>query len=167
MKKCLTIAFMIIYTISYSFNSVNKDTIAKVIRVIDGNTIEIFTEDGEVLQVLFKDVDSPELGQEFGNKAKEFTENLLLNKKVIVEMKGKDMWGNRLVGVTLKNGKSAEVELLAAGLAWHNKIKSESIEFSEIEIKSKKNKLGLWVNDNPVEPWVFRRQQTMTVAKSR
>lgn len=158
---------MITSTISYSFNNVEKVVFAKVIRVIDGNTIEILTEDKEVYQVILKDVDSPELGQEFGNEAKKFTENLLLKKKVTVEMKGKDMWGNRLVGITLKNGKSVEVELLQAGLAWQNKLKSKNAELTTMEQNSKENKLGLWASDNPIAPWIYRRQQTMVVAKSR
>ncbi|MDH5476109.1 MAG: thermonuclease family protein [Cyclobacteriaceae bacterium] len=136
-------------------------------KVIDGNTLEILTESNETFEVMFKDVDSPELGQLFGDEAKEFTKKLLLKKKVTVEMKGKDMWGNRLAGITLKNGNNAEVELLKAGYAWHNILKSTNNELPVIEQNSKEKRIGLWASDNPTAPWVYRRKQSMSIAKSR
>ena len=138
----------------------------KVINVIDGNTVEILTEENEVYKIILKEVDSPEIGQEYGDQAKKFTEGLLLKKKVFVEMKGKDMWGNRLASITLKNGKKMEEELLKAGMAWHNTLKSTDKSLAQLESNTKDKKVGLWANTDPMAPWIFRRQQSMTSAKS-
>jgi len=150
---------------SYGFSD-KQGLAAKVINVIDGNTVEILTEENEVYKIILKEVDSPEIGQDYGDKAKEFKEGLLLKKKVFVEMKGKDMWGNRLASITLKNGKSIEEELLKAGMAWHNTLKSSDTSLAELETLTKDKKVGLWENTDPIAPWVFRRQQSMMTAKS-
>src|SRR5262249_10330735 len=75
----------------------------KVTSVIDGNTIELLANDNESYKIMLYGIDSPELGQEFGEKAKVFLEQMILDKNVNVEVQGKDRWGNRL-GIILIEG---------------------------------------------------------------
>ena len=77
----------------------------KVVAIEDGNTIEIETKEEGIIKVMLSEADCPELTQEFGEEAKAFTTDLIYKKKVIVEMKGKDRWGNKLAIIKLKNGK--------------------------------------------------------------
>ena len=42
----------------------------KVTSVIDGNTFEMITDDNESYKIMLFGIDCPELGQEFGEKAK-------------------------------------------------------------------------------------------------
>ena len=139
---------------------------ARVVRVIDGNTIEILTSDNETYSVSLKDIDCPEIEQQFGLEAKKLTEKILLKKKVTVIVRGKDRWGIRLVSIILGNGKDINAELLKKGYAWHNSRLSSNKSLKSLEANAKENKIGLWESDNPTPPWVFRRQQTMNVAKS-
>ena len=157
---------VLLCSVVYGFHNPYLEESAKVVNVIDGNTIEIMTEDKEILKIIFNDVDSPELGQEFGMEAKLFTEDLLLKKKVQVVMKGKDRWGNRLAIVTMNNGMNPERELVEAGLAWHN-IKSTNQAMKSLQAQSKEQMRGLWASPEPTPPWVWRRQQTMLTAKSQ
>ena len=166
MRKLLVVILTMFFSSSFGFND-KEGMKVRVTKVIDGNTIEILTDDDEVYQIMFKDVDSPEIGQNFGEEAKRFTEKLLLKKKVTVEMKGKDMWGNRLAGVTLNNGKNIEQLLIEEGLAWYNSMKSNNQKLAEVELKTKETKKGLWSESEPTPPWIFRRQQSMATAKSR
>jgi len=136
------------------------------VRVIDGNTIEILTSDNETYSVSLKDIDCPEIEQQFGLEAKKLTEKILLKKKVTVIVRGKDRWGVRLVSIILGNGKDINAELLKKGFAWHNSRLSSNKSLKSLETNAKENKIGLWESDNPTPPWVFRRQQTMNVAKS-
>ncbi len=136
----------------------------KVVAVIDGNTLEVFTPENETYKILLYGIDCPEMGQEFGEKAKMLLEKLVLNKSVNAEIQGKDRWGNRL-GIVLIDGKDPREELLEQGLAWtaeRNPI--ESLE--AIKEKSKQRGTGLWKEQDPIPPWVYRRQQTMTQVKS-
>lgn len=136
----------------------------KVVAVIDGNTLEVFTAENETYKILLHGIDCPELGQEFGERAKMFLEKLILNKSVNAEIQGKDRWGNRLA-VVLIDGKDPREELLQEGLAWtaeRNPIET----FESIKEKAKQKGKGLWKDQEPTPPWIYRRQQTMTQFKS-
>jgi endonuclease YncB( thermonuclease family) len=158
---------MIIMLVISSAFTLPQEWSAKVTKVIDGNTLEILTSDNETYKVLLKEIDCPEIQQSFGAEAKKLTEKLLLKKKVTVIVNGKDRWGNRLVSVTLSNGKDINQELLKRGFAWHNTRLSSNSTLKSLESQAKTGKIGLWEKENPTPPWIFRRQQTMKVAKSR
>lgn len=164
MRKNLVVLMMLIMNSSVALP---QEWSAKVIKVIDGNTLEILTSDNETYKVMLKAVDCPEIEQSFGVEAKKLTEKILLKKKVTVIVSGKDRWGNRLVSITLGNGKDINQELLKRGYAWHNTRLSSDNTLKQLESKAKSDKVGLWVNEDPTPPWIFRRQQTMNVAKSR
>jgi endonuclease YncB( thermonuclease family) len=163
MRKCLVVVMMLMMS---SVIALPQEWSAKVIKVIDGNTLEIKTTDNEIYKVLLKNIDCPEIEQSYGEEAKRLTEKLLLKKKVTVVIMGKDRWGNRLVDITLSNGKDINQELLKKGYAWHNTRLSSSSKLKSLEASAKHQKVGLWTNDEPTPPWIFRRQQTMKVAKS-
>lgn len=136
----------------------------KVVAVLDGNTLEVFTAENETYKILLYGIDCPELGQEFGERAKMFLEKLILNKSVNAEIQGKDRWGNRLA-IVLIDGKDPREELLQEGLAWtaeRNPIET----FESMKEKAKQKGKGLWKDQEPTPPWIYRRQQTMTQFKS-
>lgn len=136
----------------------------KVVTVIDGNTLEVFTPENETYKILLFGIDCPELGQEYGEKAKRYLEKMVLNKKVNVEIQGKDRWGNRL-GIVLIEGVDPREELLQEGLAWT--AERNPIEpFEVMKEKSKEKGKGLWKEQNPTPPWIYRRQQTMMQPKT-
>ena len=136
----------------------------KVVTVIDGNTLEVYTSDNETYKILLYGIDSPELGQEYGEKAKRFLEKLILEKNVSVQIQGKDRWGNRL-GIILIDGEDPREQLLEQGLAWTSE-KQLIEEFEVIKEKARDKGKGLWKEQDPTAPWLFRRQQTMTQFKT-
>ncbi len=139
---------------------------SRIINVIDGNTFEIVDPDKEIVKVMLSDVDAPELAQEHGEEARKFSEKLLLKKKVTVEFRGKDFFGNKLAEINLKNGEPVDKLLLENGWAMVKERKKDPVLVS-IQARAKRAKKGLWISENPTTPWVFRRQQTMLQAKSR
>jgi micrococcal nuclease len=143
----------------------NEVISGKVITVIDGNTLEISTNENETYRILLFGIDSPELGQEYGEKAKRLLEKLILEKNISVEIQGKDRLGNRL-GTILIDSKDLRIELLEEGLAWT----AERQPIKDLEIikeKARVKKKGLWKENEPTPPWIYRRQQTMLQPKSR
>lgn len=150
-----------------SVSSLANDLISgKVVTVIDGNTVEVVGEDKETYKIMLHGIDCPELGQDYGEKAKRFLEKLLLDKAVNVELKGKDRWGTRL-GVIIINGETdPRHELLKVGLAWTVEV-NPNPELDGLREKAQQSGKGLWKKDNPTPPWIFRRQQTMLQTKSR
>ena len=139
---------------------------AKIIGVTSGDTYEILDEDKEVVKFMLSEVDAPEPGQEFSEEALAFSKKLLLKKKVTIEFKGKDFFGNKLAVVTLKNGEKVHDLLLKEGLAMVRERKKDP-QLLKTQSTAKSSKIGLWSIEEPVTPWVYRRQQTMRQAKSR
>lgn len=137
----------------------------KVVTVVDGNTVLITGSDNEQYQVVLYGIDSPEIGQAFGDQAKSFLAKMILDKNVSVQMQGKDRWGN-YVGVILIDGtQDPRVDLLEVGLAWTTE-RNPIQEFEQLKEKARELSRGLWKEPNPTPPWVFRRQQTLTQFKS-
>jgi endonuclease YncB( thermonuclease family) len=137
----------------------------KVTSVIDGNTFEMLAEDNESYKIMLFGIDSPELGQEFGEKAKKSLEKMILNRKVTVNIQGKDRWGNRLAIVLIEGTIDPRYDLLEAGLAWT----AERNPIQELEVikeKAREKGKGLWKEQDPTPPWIYRRQQTLTQLKS-
>jgi endonuclease YncB( thermonuclease family) len=131
---------------------------------IDGNTIEIQTEDNFKQRVVLAGIDCPELTQEFGEDAKRYVEKLVLQKNVTVKVEGKDRKGN-YVGVVMIGDKDIRERLLKEGLAWTSEIDSDQSLESFKALAQKKSK-GLWKSSNPTPPWVYRREQSMLEPKS-
>ncbi len=137
----------------------------KVINVIDGNTIEMVAQDNETYKVMLFGIDCPEIGQEFADKARKFLEKIILDKNVNIKIQGKDRWGNRL-GIILIDGKiDPRYELLEAGLAWTAE-RNPIDELESIKEKAKEKGKGLWKEQDPTPPWIYRRQQSMMQPKS-
>jgi len=137
----------------------------KVTSVIDGNTFEMVTDDNESYKIMLYGIDSPELGQEFGEKAKKFFEKMILNKKVNVTIQGKDRWGNRLGIVLIEGTVDPRYDLLETGLACT--VERDPIqELEAIKEKARAKGKGLWKDQDPTPPWIYRRQQTLTQLKS-
>ena len=137
----------------------------KVTSVIDGNTFEMLADDNESYKIMLYGIDSPELGQEFAEKAKKFLEKMILNKKVNVSLQGKDRWGNRLGIVLIEGRTDPRYDLLEAGLAWTAE-RDPIQELESIKEKAREKGKGLWKEQNPTPPWIYRRQQTLTQLKS-
>jgi micrococcal nuclease len=143
----------------------NEELSGKVATVIDGNTIEIVTPENETYKILLHGIDCPELEQEYGDKAKKYLEKLLLNKSISVAIQGKDRLGNRL-GVVLVDGTDdPRYELLKEGLAWTSE-RNPIADLELIKEQAREKGKGLWKDETPTAPWIFRRQQTLTQFKS-
>jgi endonuclease YncB( thermonuclease family) len=90
MKKLIIIVFSVCSSLLFANDILN----GKVTTVIDGNTLEVVTADAETYRIVLHGIDCPELGQEYGEAAKLHLEKMILSKEIMVEMMGKDRWGN-------------------------------------------------------------------------
>ena len=135
----------------------------KVKSVIDGNTLEVEVGN-EVHTIQLEGIDSPELGQEFGEHAKAHLEKLALQKNVVITFTGKDRRGNQLGTVMLNGRIDIRLELLKEGLAWTTE-RNPIPDLESVKEHARQNARGLWMQENPTPPWVYRRQQTMLQVK--
>ncbi|HEY8936296.1 MAG TPA: thermonuclease family protein [Cyclobacteriaceae bacterium] len=163
MKKLIVLVS--VWLGSFCYTLASEEITGKVISVIDGNTLEILSSANETHKVMLAGIDSPELQQEFGDKAKKFLEKITLEKSVTVKMVGKDRWGNYLAEVVVEGKFDPRVELLKEGLAWTAE-RNPLPELEEYRTKAQEKGKGLWKQNDPTPPWIYRRQQTMLQPKS-
>jgi micrococcal nuclease len=159
------IVLMLFVLSSATAFAASDDVEAKVVAVVDGNTLKVQGEDNETYTITLLGIDCPELEQEFGKEARVFLEKVVLKKNVKVEFQGKDRWGNRLAIIRLKGEVDVRIELLKAGLAWTAERNANS-ELETIRTTAQQKGKGLWKSNEPTPPWIFRRQQTRLQEKS-
>jgi endonuclease YncB( thermonuclease family) len=137
----------------------------KITRVIDGNTLEFMSSEGDKYTILLSGIDCPELTQAYGDEARLCLEKLALNKKATVEVKSKDRSGRTIAEVLIDGKKDPRIQLLKDGLAWIEE-GSISDDLESYRAASQSRKKGLWKDENPTPPWTFRHQQSMMGPKS-
>ena len=127
----------------------------KCVGVIDGDTISVM-HSGKPVKIRLEGIDCPEMGQDFGTRAKQFTFMLVFGKDVEVREYYPDRYG-RMVARILVGGQDVSVELVKAGLAWHYKKYSSDPVLAEAEVEARRAKVGLWSMPGAVPPWEWRR----------
>jgi micrococcal nuclease len=161
----MKLSAIVLLSFLVNFASAEEFT-AKVVKVIDGNTFEVLTSDNQTQKLVLAGIDCPEPGQEYADKATKLLAKLILDKEVIVNISGKDRWGNYLAVVKLaRNETDPRVELLEEGLAWTAE-KNPIADLESIRLKALEKQRGLWKERAPKAPWIYRREQSMMQAKS-
>ena len=127
----------------------------RVVGITDGDTISVMRE-GRSVRVRLEGIDCPERGQDFGQRAKQFTSEMAFGKDAVVEVRDVNRYG-RLVARVSVGGEDVSLALLRSGLAWHYTKYSRDPKLAEAEIAAKAAKLGLWSRPAPTPPWEFRQ----------
>jgi endonuclease YncB( thermonuclease family) len=127
----------------------------KCVGVSDGDTITVMKA-GRAIKVRLEGIDCPELGQDFGTRAKRFTSAMVFGKDVQVKEISRDRY-NRIVARVYVDGRDLSLELVRVGLAWHYKQFSSDTVLAVAEEQARRTKQGLWSMPNPMPPWEYRR----------
>ncbi len=153
MKKVI---FLIVFLVGFinSFAQLK----GKVIKVKDGDTIVILDDNYTQYTIRVADIDCPEKRQPFGKKAKQFVSNEIFGKIVKIKVKGKDRYG-RTIGYVIYGKKDLSEELLKNGLAWNYRRYSDKEHYQELEDIARKNKVGLFIDPNPIYPPDYRHNR--------
>lgn len=88
----------------------------RVVSVRDGDTLEVM-RGAKAVRVRLWGVDSPELAQAFGQRAKQRTSDLVFGRDVRVTVVDHDRYG-RLVAQVEVDGRDLGEALIRAGMAW-------------------------------------------------
>jgi micrococcal nuclease len=131
--------------------------IAKVIRISDGDTIVVLTDEKEQIKIRLEGIDCPELYQDFGQRARQTTAQLCFNKTVRIEKSGIDQYGRTLAFIYVGN-VCINKELLRLGMAWQYRYNNDP-ELAKLEKEARAAKIGLWSQQNPQAPWDFRHKK--------
>jgi len=132
-----------------------EEYIVKVIGITDGDTFTGLTADKKQVTCRIFGIDAPEKKQAFGNRATQTLSKLIFGKQVKIKIQGRH-FKRAVVWVYTLDGKDIALEMLKAGMAWHSKQYSKDKEYADFESKARRQKVGLWKDKNPIEPWNFR-----------
>ncbi len=155
MRKCLQIVFYILLFCTYA-NSL--ELVGKVIKVSDGDTVTILTEDKVSHKIRLNDIDAPEKKQPFGNKSRDNLASYIAGEIVTVKYKSKDKYG-RILGTIYFENLDINLQQIKNGYAWVYKQYSKNQTYYQEEQKAKELKKGLWIEKNAIAPWEFRKQK--------
>jgi len=121
---------------------------ATVVRVIDGDTIEVRIGQGSPVRVRIIGYDSPEKDEPFGDRATKFLKALIEGREVLLEsdVQALDRYGRRLYHVWLSQTLLSELMLLA-GLGRQMTIPPnvKHVDFlTQVQKQGREIGLGIW-----------------------
>ena len=123
---------------------------AVVKRVIDGDTVELFN--GTVLR--YTAITAPEEGESFAEEATKLNQELVEGKEIKLEYDNytSDKFG-RILAYPIVDGKNISIELVRKGMAElviYQKRKPfiHQVQLLEAQSEAKKQKIGIWKNNN-------------------
>lgn len=146
--------------------SANEVGLAKVIAVIDGDTVLLMPIAAAAYPAYYKlrlaDIDAPEKDQVFGPQAQQALTQLALDQQVRVRTVATDSYGRYIGWITLEQGPHAgtvvNTDLVRRGWAWALS-RSRSPELREAQQQARFEKRGLWAESDALPPWIWRRQK--------
>ena len=149
---------------------------AVVKKVVDGDTVNVTTDEGTKLKIRLYGIDAPETakihrrsgvvskpGQPYGEEAYLTLESKVLGKRVRMWVMDIDRY-RRFVAVLYLGDRDINREMVRQGYAWayrgylHAPYASEYID---AEREARSQHLGLWQQMNPQPPWEFRKLMRM------
>lgn len=154
MKKSISLLFLLLF-LNYSF--CQTALTGRVVGIKDGDTVVVLDSLNNQTTLRLAEIDCPEKSQPFGTKAKQYTSDQIYHKQIKYIVTDIDRYGRSIAKIYYDDNKYLSAELIKSGLAWHYKRYSTSKELANYEIKARKEKAGLWIDINPLEPSAWRR----------
>ena len=155
MKRFLTIILILFWPLT------THAWIAKVVSVTDGDTIKVFNADQGQVKIRLYGIDTPEKAQPYGKAAGKYLASLVAGATVEVESVTTDRYG-RTVGIVWDSEININQEMVRSGYAWVYRRycdKSFCEYWLALENEAKMDKIGLWQEPDPVQPWEWRRRK--------
>ncbi len=140
----------------------NLNCPCKVVKVTDGDTVNVLDQIKALFKIRLGGIDAPERKQSFGKKSKENLSFMIAGKNVEVEYDKRDRYG-RIIGKLIKDGQDINLLQIKDGYAWHYKYyeKDQSsldrMLYSPAEIEAREKTIGLW-SAPAVPPWEYRKK---------
>ncbi len=139
----------------------------KVLRVVDGDTVQVKVQGQGVRRIRLASIDAPELGsperpgQPYGATARRHLDGLLGRATVMLTCHDVDPHGRPVCDLHLPAGGTASQAMAAAGLAWANRegdgrfLRDAAVAAGEARARAARR--GLWQDERALAPWHWRR----------
>lgn len=124
-------------------------------KVLDGDTA-VIREGSHRYHLRLLDIDAPELHQAYGRQAQRSLRALCQEARIVVETIGTDRYG-RTLGNLHCDGHNSSTYQITQGMAWFNSKFSQNSALEDLQRQAQQRRIGLWQQEKPVQPWVWRK----------
>lgn len=124
-------------------NALAYEITGRVVGVADGDTLTILDATNTQHKIRLADIDAPESGQPYGNRAKQRLRSLVAGKTVIADCREKDKYG-RDVCTVIVDGADVNADLVATGHAWVYEQYNARADLPPLQEAAKSKGAGLW-----------------------
>lgn len=135
----------------------------KVVGVQDGDTLTVLDQTNTQHTIRLASIDAPELGQPYGDRAKQVLSRLVFGKTVEVAPETSDRYG-RTVAVVTEEGTNVNRRLVREGAAWAYLKYLRDPALIDLQNDARAARRGLWALqiDQIIPPWDWRRHRDGT-----
>jgi endonuclease YncB( thermonuclease family) len=138
-----------------------------VVKVADGDTITLLTDEHEQHRIRLDSIDAPEEthgsdepGQPFAQAAQRNLASLVAGKRITARCYDTDQYHRDVCALMLENGSSANRAQVEAGYAWAYTARHGAYlhdgAMPGLEREARRERRGLWAQAGAVEPWKWR-----------
>lgn len=132
---------------------------AKVLRIIDGDTIDV-EHNYDIIRVRIKGIDAPESNQPYGFEAHKFLHDLIGGKTVYISTESTGKYKREIGKVFDEDHNNISEIMIAKGQAWADFTDSRfDPNIKQLQDHAQKQKIGLWAGDKPIQPKVWRENK--------
>ncbi len=149
---------ILLLVLIFSTSSLSANQPARVIGVIDGDTIRVLVDEKQVVKIRLAEIDTPEKRQPYGQKAKQALSDLIFDKTITYQKVTIDRYG-RTIGKIYLGDMYINAAMVANGSAWVYRRYSKDPNLLVLESQARKRQQGLWAlpESQRVPPWEWRR----------
>lgn len=124
--------------------------------VMDGDTIHLLRETGQIVRIGLYGIDAPERGQPYGSEAVRAVRRAVLGVQIRAVAEGRDDAGRPLFVLEVGD-RVLNHQLVRDGLAWWDRTRAPHDDrFRRLEKRARDDERGLWAQSDPVPPWDWR-----------
>ena len=133
-----------------------------VSQVLDGDGVILQSGDGTHVVRLYG-IDAPEMNQAGGRAARDYLARLVEHKGVSFRRYGLDDYKRLVADLELEDGTRVSVAMVAAGHAWwFKRFAWGDVALHNAELEARRDRRGLWANENPAPPWLWRQRKKVS-----
>lgn len=156
---CFTTSVWADFKAGIERNTRAADFTCPVVRVIEGDTIEVL-RDHHHEHFCLNGIGCPEKCQAFGMLAEHVASDLVFRKEVTLKTHGLDEYGRTVGDVIQPDGLNLNQELVRRGLCWWYRGQAPGNTVMEgLENTAREAKKGVWSDPQSIPPWEWRKRK--------
>ena len=139
---------------------------ARVVAVLDGDTVMVLRSSGPPIKVRLADIDAPEREQPGGAESTKSLSELVMHKQVSLNTLATDIYG-RLVAHLTVDGMSVNEEQVRRGMAWEYSYYHDNKSYIALQNEAQQAQRGLWSGSEEImKPAQWRKLHAKEVPVS-